>query len=96
VTDAREELAELLRESPELAEVIAQELTDLGYTVTPPLPPSVAIGAGERAPWANLPLHCPTCGTGPLPLQEFGSSPGITLRYISHCDGTWLRGEADL
>jgi len=49
--------------------------------------PFVAIGAGERAPWEDLSLLCPTCGEGPL-------RPRRTARYtyITHCNGTWLRG----
>lgn len=57
----------------------------------------VAIGPGERAPWATLPLTCPTCGAGPLPLEEStgGDEAGIKLRFIHHCGGTWLRGDID-
>ena len=59
--------------------------------------PFVAIGAGEEAPWAGLDLNCPTCGTGPLELQEgdpvFKDTPhSLVLRYISHCGQTWMRG----
>ena len=55
--------------------------------------PFVAIGAGERAPWADLPLTCPTCGEGPLPLQESVGGGSLVLSFIKHCEGTWLRGE---
>jgi hypothetical protein len=98
----------LLEQHPEMAEAVADELRALGYTVTPPVVAQsevtrlvnyVAIGAGERAPWADEPLTCPTCGAGPLPLQESTSSgmsgAGITLRFIAHCGQTWLRGEVD-
>jgi len=49
--------------------------------------PYVAIGAGERAPWADLNLLCPTCGEGPLPLYR-----AERFMYINHCNGVWLRG----
>lgn len=54
--------------------------------------PYVAIGAGERAPWADLDLNCPVCGEGPLELQE-SNPPGLT--FIKHCGKTWLRGQPD-
>jgi hypothetical protein len=56
-------------------------------------PPFVAIGAGERAPWADQPLTCPTCGAGPLDLRD-SDPPGLT--FISHCGRSWLRGQPDL
>jgi len=46
----------------------------------------VAIGAGERAPWEDLSLFCPTCGEGPLPLYR-----AERFMYINHCNGVWLR-----
>lgn len=52
-------------------------------------PPFVAIGNGEDPPWIDLPLTCPECGAGPLPLRD-SEPPGLT--FISHCDKSWLRG----
>jgi hypothetical protein len=54
--------------------------------------PFVAIGAGERAPWADEPLTCPKCGAGPLPLLN-SDPPGLT--FITHCGESWLRGQPD-
>lgn len=59
--------------------------------------PYVAIAGGEYAPWADAPLTCPTCGAGPLELHSSeATGSGVVLRYITHCDGTWLRGEVNL
>lgn len=61
--------------------------------------PFVAIGAGERAPWADDPLTCPKCGEGPLPLQDsISSNPmsPVVLRFITHCGQSWLRGDVTL
>lgn len=55
--------------------------------------PFVAIGAGEPAPWSDLPLTCPTCGEGPLPLLDT-DPPGLS--YIKHCGGVWMRGPITL
>jgi len=54
--------------------------------------PFVAVGEGERAPWADEPLTCPECGAGPLELKD-SDPPGLT--YISHCGKSWLRGQPD-
>lgn len=43
--------------------------------------PYVAVGAGQRAPWADEPLTCPECGASPPPLLD-SDPPG--LRYITH------------
>jgi hypothetical protein len=53
----------------------------------------VAIGAGERAPWEKLSLDCPTCGKGPLPLED---SVPAGLSFISHCGKSWMRGPITL
>ncbi|MFB9378573.1 hypothetical protein ACFFVI_16545 [Kineococcus gynurae] len=58
---------------------------DAGHEV-----PFVAIGAGERAPWADLDLNCPRCGEGPLPLHD--SKNGL-LSFIYHCGQSWARGD---
>lgn len=59
--------------------------------------PFVAIGNGEKAPWADLPLTCPECGAGPLELESTTSDTGlITLHYIQHCNEAWLRGPLDI
>ena len=53
-----------------------------------------AIGTGESPPWAGLPLTCPVCGEGPLPLHRSTSEdgkPGL-LSYIKHCGRAWARG----
>lgn len=105
---ATDELAALLRARPELQRLVVDELRALGYEVTPPEPPEpdedapkespvpfVAIGAGGRAPWADEPLNCPTCGTGPLPLKASEGTSPIVLRYITHCGQSWMRGEVD-
>lgn len=52
----------------------------------------VGIAAGDRAPWADLPLSCPTCGGDPLPLVD-GPLPFI---HCDGCHGTWLRGNPNL
>ena len=54
--------------------------------------PFVAIGRGESPPWGDD-RSCPTCGEPDLPLH--GSDPP-GLHYITHCDGTWLRGPIEL
>ena len=94
--DAVSELRALLEADPQLAEVIAEELRTLGYVVEPPPIPFVAIGAGERAPWADESLTCPVCGAGPLSLQESTGTGSIKLRYITHCGKSWMRGDIDL
>ena len=52
----------------------------------------VAVGTGERAPWADRDLCCPACGAGPLELRD-SNPPGLT--FISHCGESWLRGQPD-
>lgn len=54
--------------------------------------PVVAIGAGERAPWADMPPYCPQCGAGPL---ELGHSEPPGLTFISHCGKSWACGQPD-
>lgn len=54
----------------------------------------ITIGNGESPPWADLPLACPTCGAGPLPLHastDVAGGPGA-LHYIKHCGSAWVRG----
>jgi hypothetical protein len=55
------------------------------------IPPHVAIGEGERAPWADLDLTCPRCG-GECELKD-SDPPG--LPFISCCGQSWLRGQPD-
>lgn len=57
--------------------------------------PFVAIGAGEPAPWADLPLSCPNCGGDDLPLRE-STPPGLHYITCPQCNGMWLRGEITL
>ncbi len=96
---ARRMLQRLADEHDQLPEVV--EFTEMGPSKQEIAGevPYVAVGASERAPWADLPLHCPTCGEGPLVLQESTGSgmsgTGIVLRYISHCGRSWLRGDID-
>ena len=52
----------------------------------------LAIGNGEKVPWSND-RSCPTCGEKDLPLLSATSgTERVTLHYIKHCDGQWLRG----
>ena len=73
-----------LREAVEKLNAIIEARTEAE------LGPYVAIGTGERAPWANEPLTCPTCGKKDLPLLE-SVPPGLS--FINHCGQSWLRGD---
>ena len=51
--------------------------------------PYTMIGGHGPVPWKDLPLTCPECGEGPLPLE---SSDPPMLSFIHHCGKSWLRG----
>jgi DNA-directed RNA polymerase subunit RPC12/RpoP len=54
--------------------------------------PFVAVGAGERAPWADAGLACPKCGGPELELRD-SDPPGLTYIKCERCGGSWLRGQ---